>query len=273
MFSLLSIPAIFHLNNLPAFINMLFFNVDGHLPYMPIGALWSISTEIQFYAAAPMLFVLLGKFARRLPLNLIVLLAVMATETGFRVFSFENGGLQNWYARAYAPLITNLDLFLIGMAASRVVLTLRNKNYLIESGLGLGFALFLALYVSMSYLRSQAVLAQSPIAGLLFTGYAPSLTAIVTALVLCGFELAPKYRPGSSIYRFGRPTEIIGTLTYAAYSWHEPVLLFLKHHIRPPATILASLGLFIPALVAILAIAAVLHYLIERPFEIRKKLV
>jgi peptidoglycan/LPS O-acetylase OafA/YrhL len=261
LFSLLFIPAIFAPGNLSAFINMLLFNVNGNLPYMPIGALWSIATEMEFYLAAPLLFILLRGSALRsfgVPVLVAVALAI------YRMIAFKTGGLQNWFDFAYAPLFGNLDLFLTGMAASALVV---QKQRQLSYGLAIGSLILLLLYMVMAYLRVYAVLLPEAMASFIFTGFGPSLTAILTAAAIFCFELAPKYPPGSMVYRLGQPTAVLGTLTYAAYSWHEPILLHLKPYIGTPSSLPMFALVFAFLLLIIFTLSWVLHRLIELPFE------
>ena len=88
IFSLIFIPTIFRFQNLPAFINMLAFNADGQLPYMPISALWSISTEMQFYLAAPLIFILLSTLTARSRLAIALALTLTILSIVYRVHVF-----------------------------------------------------------------------------------------------------------------------------------------------------------------------------------------
>jgi peptidoglycan/LPS O-acetylase OafA/YrhL len=269
LFSLLAIPAIFAPRNLPAFLNMLLFNVDGHLPYMPIGAMWSISTEMQFYAAAPVLFILLRALARRPAAALAAAVAITAAAIAYRAHAFAAGGLAYWYLHAYAPLFINLDVFLAGMATAELVQRFRGR--ILPHGLGYAATAVVLLYIADTYLRAYGVLAPEPQIARLFCDIAPTLTALLTALTIFCLETAPKLPHASAASRLWRRTEIIGILTYAAYCAHEPIFLLIKNTLPPPPTIPLSLLLCLAVILAVFAIAYAAHKLIERPFESLKE--
>jgi peptidoglycan/LPS O-acetylase OafA/YrhL len=267
IFSLLFIPAIFAPRNLPAFANMLLFNIDGQLPYMPIGALWSISTELQFYAAAPLLFIVLQPLVSRPRQAALAAGCLIAAAAAYRLHAFTHGGLAGWYACAYQPLFINLDLFLAGMATSLIVTRRRQKNIVLRNGLLTGAAILALLYLANTYLRTYAVQQPEPLPAMLFAVLAPAMTALLTSLSIACFELAPKRAPGSPFYRPLHLTETIGGLTYAAYSCHEPIFLLVKHHFPAPPTILLSIALAVAVIAAVFTTAFALHNLIERRFD------
>jgi peptidoglycan/LPS O-acetylase OafA/YrhL len=267
IFSLLFIPAIFVPRNLPAFANMLLFNINGQLPYMPIGALWSISTELQFYAAAPMLFIVLQPLASRPRQVGFVAACLIVAAAAYRLHAFTRGGLAGWYDFAYQPLFINLDLFLAGMATSLFVARRRLQKIVIRNGLSAGAALLALLYVVNTYLRTYSVQLPEPAPGMLFAVVAPSMTAILTSLSIACFELAPTRAPGSRFYTQLHFTESIGVLTYAAYSCHEPIFLLVKNHFAAPRTILLSIALGFVLIAAVFIIAFALYNLIERHFD------
>jgi peptidoglycan/LPS O-acetylase OafA/YrhL len=267
VFSLIAIPSIFAPHNLSAFINMLFFNVDGRLPYMPIGALWSISTEMQFYMAAPLIFILIQPFAKYPIGAVMIACGLTACGIAWRFHAVTSGGLEAWSRDAYFPLFANLDLFVIGMVTSHQVLRRRATGSPFRTGLAFGAATIALLYVTDTYLRGYGVLVPSPAITMIFAVASPTLTAALTGVAIYCFETAPKYVAGSRFYKVWHPTETVGILTYGAYSLHEPFFLLVKNHAPAPPTILLSLLACLGMILIVFMLAYFSYRLVERPFE------
>ena len=58
---------VFQPDNLPGFVSSLLFFQSIDLPFVVIGALWSVQTEMGFYLAAPYLFIGLSRLTERFP--------------------------------------------------------------------------------------------------------------------------------------------------------------------------------------------------------------
>jgi peptidoglycan/LPS O-acetylase OafA/YrhL len=270
VFSLLFIPDVFRVRNLPVFINMLAFNLNGELPYMPIGALWSISTEMQFYLAAPLIFILLTNLTGRWRLAITLATALAVLCIAYRLQVYSAAGLQIWDDQAYKPLFSNLDLFIAGMITSRVVLAQKARDATRRRGLRAGALALVCLYVLNTYLRAYTVQVPDPAIATCFAALAPTLTAMLTSFAIFNFELAPKHPPGSPIYRIWHPTELAGLLTYATYTIHEPIFLFIKRHVPTPASVPCSVFMFMAVVLVVLAAAYIIYNVVERPFQSRK---
>ncbi len=260
----LFLPAIFEPRNLPAFCNMLLFNMNGHLPYMPIKALWSLATEIQFYAAAPLLFILMRRLGGRPVLAPAIAVAVIAGAILYRANLFAAGGYFGSDTHAFAPLYVNLDLFVIGMAASAFAAAGRRPP---RHSLAIAAAAIAVLYVVDSYLRAYGLLLGHFAPTALYAVFGPTLSAMLAALAIFCLDTAqiPDLSPHATT--FWRRLEFLGVLTYAAYICHEPIFIEVKDHISAPANIAISLAWCAAVSIAVFLTAAILYTAIERPLH------
>jgi peptidoglycan/LPS O-acetylase OafA/YrhL len=95
---------------------ILLLDYNSHLPINPIAALWSVSTEFQFYLLSP--FLAAGLFwlckTRRSALCALVGLLALGAASRYAVlipvFTKYHG--EGWLTNVYAPMFGNIDLFL-----------------------------------------------------------------------------------------------------------------------------------------------------------------
>ena len=116
----LQIPSIFQLKNISNLISILLFEYDGTLPISPIGAIWSIATEMQFYIVAPFLaaglWEMLGKKGKNIHWAFLAILGLSGFS--YRYFMMSHF---DWYTSVYAPLLGNFDLFIGGMILALMI--------------------------------------------------------------------------------------------------------------------------------------------------------
>lgn len=259
-------PSIFAPRNLAVFFNDMALNVDGRYAFIPIGALWSISTEMQFYILAPMIVIVLRLRHASLSACLGIAIAAVALETTLRIVVVARFGTQGWFDALYMPLAGNIDLFLLGMLASRIVIIGKGRGWRLSSGLSAGWLVMLLLYGSMGWLYTHALTLNQQKPAYIFAAFATSISGMASALAIFCFEMAPPYSSTTSLYRWLRPIEMIGVLTYAIYSLHEPLFLLVKHHLHQPQTFTASLLEFMAVCIILLVPSLAINRWVEQPF-------
>ena len=113
-------PEILKVENWAYLVRLCTFTYSPHLPVAFNGALWSISTEVQFYLVVPFIYILVRPYLRTKRNIALFALATIGTVFAIKlafilpirslVSSSGFYGTKYWYT----PLISNLDIFLIG---------------------------------------------------------------------------------------------------------------------------------------------------------------
>ncbi|MBY0428672.1 MAG: acyltransferase [Alphaproteobacteria bacterium] len=208
---------------------------------MPIGALWSIATEFQFYIMVPFIYLLTRQFFTTIPR---ILLGIVSTAIIFLVYKLHmtvGFGLTHWHAFVYKPTLVNLDVFLFGMLTAYAVDFYRKKNVTFKYSLTIGISLLTVLYIAVSYCSAVYMVVATPEIQGVFTCIAPIVTGLTTALIIFLFEMrdtATDKKPGIIKHSLWWLTTQGGVLTYSLYVWSEPVMSSL----RRTAPVMAELG-------------------------------
>jgi len=265
-------PEAFDLKNIRVLFHYLIFDFNGvHRTGSIIDALWSISTEMQFYFLVPFVFIGVGEWTTfKNPMRAIALLvAVLSFGLIYRnVTLWFNVGGNDWVTYVYTPLIGNLDLFLCGFFLNPIIQFLRLRQKWVPHGVSVGIFILGAVYAVSAYACAHGVLLSN--AGwhrALFYVF-PTATGILIAFTIALFELSRPIQTSEfhAVRWLVRATQIFGTLTYAIYVWHEPVYLAASTHFIPGSP-LSSLLTMAFNIVKVLCIALLSYYLVERPFE------
>jgi peptidoglycan/LPS O-acetylase OafA/YrhL len=264
-------PEIMTLSNFWQVIALAVFSQQSSTGAPVIGALWSIQTEMAFYAMVPLLFMMLEWTTRRMnPLALLVVIVGLGIVYKCSVMAGTHGA--GWTLRAYVPLIANIDLFLVGMLANWLVpafARLVAKRDMLTAGV----IYMVPFYSVTAYVFAHASFGAHPANYMVLALYVgPTLVCIATLLLVLMFEahLVSGARSPAATRWFIRGTQIVGVLTYPLYVWHEPIFTQLRK--AYPAEIgwrLAIEGSFI-ALVITTIVAYGSWRLIEAPFEKKK---
>jgi peptidoglycan/LPS O-acetylase OafA/YrhL len=214
-------------NQLDAFLSQLLFDYQGN---GAIGALWSVSTEVQFYLAIPFIHIILSRHMTSMTRVLTIMSAIIFIFIFVKTYCLHHFGMDVWYRNVYVPMLSNLEIFLAGYASSIFVDLLKSRSLYLKNGMKLGIVIGAIYYLILSY-ASYVTMAQP--AGLSrnnFMSIFPGITAIVTSIIIILFEVSVRSKPNhKSIFRFAWTIQsFIGLLTYSLYVWHEPILLSLR---------------------------------------------
>ncbi|OCI93275.1 hypothetical protein A6U86_19805 [Rhizobium sp. AC27/96] len=270
--SVLVDPQIYTANHLWEIAALATFSLHLEAPTPVISALWSIQTEMAFYAMAPLLIFVLTNIARVLPPWLLI---AMIAALGFAYRWWVLAETQNlgWLSRVYVPLIANIDLFMIGILANWIVpgaSRILNRTPTLPIGLAI---------MSLSYIVSAYVFVQASYGSdhATFSWYAqnvgPTFTASIALSCILLFEshVASGKTGGPVSRRAIRLSQFTGVLSYALYIWHEPVLLRLRTVAAKDLTTWEAIAAGIVAVALSITIAFFAFRLIEAPFEKRKR--
>ncbi len=210
--------------------------------FEPLLHTWSLSVEMQFYLIFPVLLWVIGRYARRHALPVILALAAVSLwhsqhmVAGNPQYSFYMLPSRMWELLAGAVIF-----YLSPLKAWRMA----------------SFALALGLLFGPAFFYSERM-------------SFPGLAALPPVLGACLILLA---RPGSGkdnpllcAVLGNRVTAILANLSYSFYLWHWPLFVYARYNygeILPWQTSVLLLG-------ASLGLAALTYYWVERPFLMRK---
>jgi peptidoglycan/LPS O-acetylase OafA/YrhL len=252
----------------------------------PITALWSLSTEVQYYLIAPFVFLLLAKSLTSLLRASGAVLLVMAIGTVVRLEMIRTG--MDWSNFIFKPLITNLDLFIVGLLFNGIVeafvkrpSSTRTRTYWFL----FGFLLMLAIYFGscsftglpwLPYGTPPVRYPASP--NSLSYQVAPSILALFTGLTILCLELgAWRFTESARRSKDNKPIlpvrllQFLGICTYGMYVWHVPILEALNRVLPQLVTFQDYKLRNALALGTVIVIAATTYVLVEKPFDAKKQ--
>ncbi|MCW2316350.1 peptidoglycan/LPS O-acetylase OafA/YrhL [Rhodoblastus acidophilus] len=216
--------------------------------FLPIGPIWTIGVEFQFYLIFPLLLAAAPAHDWRKIAGLVLATLVFRLLLG----AWTLGPAA--YYNIYHTMLGRLDQFLIGMAAAAAYIHFRDR---ISAGLGLAMVAG-ALALLTGWLSVFGPL-KYPLNMASFT-----VEAILFAIVIAGFHAAGGVRG-----RVGRVLAVLGAASYSLYLLHlfvGAVMLKLVGQWAPdlhmanfPRTVLF---VFLPSL----ALSLLTYFAIEKPF-------
>lgn len=242
------------------------FSAEETNVYIPIGSLWSISTEFQFYLLAPFLHIAIVHLKRFVRLDVFIL-SVLLIGGFLRYYAMQQLSWI-WIFSVYKPLVWNLDLFASGMALSQLVNDRRTSSSRIFDVPPLFIlAAFPIFYICIAHSGATSVFRDLEWPS--YMSIWPFLAAIFTCVVVFLFEEGGRL----GIQRSGpaqviiRSTQGLGILTFCIYVLQEPILLALRSNYGSVLRLHETWLMFIPTMIFYVLFAACAYLLIERPFE------
>jgi peptidoglycan/LPS O-acetylase OafA/YrhL len=262
-------PAMLYWHNLWMFVEVCLFDFRGDLPINSIGALWSVSTEMQFYLLVPALALILLSLRKRLGKTFLLVPALLLlVVTAFRVYLVKRD-LPHAYSLVYSPLLTNLDIFIAGMSISMLdvlkIHSIRGVKVL-NSMLVVGIV---ALYVWVSYLTEHRALMHLSLES--FWATCPALCVLPVALYIYLAEMRGKIELRGFATSFLLLVQGMGTLTYCIYVFHSDVFLANAALVPPIHSLKVSLSQLPLVTLETLFVAWFFYHFIEKPFDLKKK--
>jgi peptidoglycan/LPS O-acetylase OafA/YrhL len=296
MLAIFVYPTILQVDHWGTLLRVLTFTYQSHVTPDDVvfdGALWSLSTEVQFYVIVPLIYGVCRPLVASWRWTVAAIVGVMLAVFGLKCLIWVglhsllttqmSYALKYWYS----PLPTNLDVFLIGFLLNPLLLAVRRSakfgqgltprqvGWLKCGAIGL-MALFYRGTAHHLYFQEQWSLAL-PSRGIrtstTFFLLQP-LTAVCTMLFIVAFELGddaalrPKLTGSNLLQQPLRIVEVGGQLSYGVYIWHSPIIhktigIVLADDTRLPIEQFyqrLSLTLLLSSL-----FAAITYWVIERP--------
>jgi peptidoglycan/LPS O-acetylase OafA/YrhL len=290
-------PELSKLENWGYLLQIITFTYDQTLPIAFNGALWTLSTEVQFYFFVPFIFrylqnrlrdktqvwhlalgLILGSFVLRWILWSIVQANFQPPEDAIAFVRY-----------IYVPLWMNLDVFLCGFLLNFCRIKnkhLSSRNSTLGKWLSksrtndrfnlklFSIILLLLLYLATAYLKYYS----PDILGLI----SPTLTLLTTCVFIYAFEkrieaqnVGIRHRKLSLHACRDNPwriLEVLGVLSYGIYIWHLPILAKIQPILISDIPIYAYFYRFSATLLLSTLVAAITYYSIEVPTANLKKL-
>lgn len=262
-------PGVFKGENFPSLLRILLLDNDGQLDINPIGALWSICTEMQFYMLAPLVFFQVSKILGVARNVILCFVATILFGIVFRFVSLDVFGWDLWPREVYKTLIGNIDLFMMGFLL----------NILLSGKLGsgkvfsayFGYAL-LAVSVSIfSWVSAQGMVIDSQFWHAFLFQMLPTIVGLCICAVIFLFEVSPANPKRTLVSLPGRVIGWLGLMTYAIYVWHEPLIVSFARHVAQAKNVSEAYMQLALSMIPIMLVGFVMWKFIEVPFERMKQ--
>ena len=264
-------PALFLWKNLWLLLEIAMFDYRGDLPVPIMGALWSVSTEVQFYLLVPVLMVglfWLRKWMGRAFLALPLVWLCAGTLLRLLILHRESDRFDVY---GYAPMLPNLDIFLFGMTLSMLPRWRHVEGWLVRRRgilLLISVPLFYMLISGVTAGRVRLHLGELP--G--FWAKTPPLCALYAGAFIVLAETGSKFplrpRPG---WRLLWAVEWMGTLTYCLYVFHSEIFLNASTLFPGAHTLSFAFERFVPVMLVTVGVAYFFYYFVEEPFQSKKR--
>lgn len=259
------------------------------------GALWSISTECQYYLCVPFLFIFLSPLLKSKKIIYFFISLLLISGFIFRVFFTLKFYLSNgsnfefwWYIKGFVPFTSNLDVFLTGFLLNALIKVKKtevvaNKNKFFENIYNFrkyfAVLLMIAVYIIFAYVSFNALMLHKSLYLIFWVTAGPSITIMTTAFFIYTFEKEniihgiknSKISFQSIKQNPLRVIEIFGILTYGLYIWHSPILSKTALIFKSSVPIFDFLIKFSVAMLFGTMLSAITYIAIEKPLEKYKK--
>lgn len=234
-----------------------------------VGPAWTLSIEVAFYLALPLVAAVAHQFAARrarrvrlvlalAPALAFLLLGLIGKAVGQVAFDGTAGWDRSWQTVVARSFLANADLFAFGMAVAVLVVAQADGAVRLPRRWR---------PVTLAAAAITAALALSVPEGVLGNPRYDLFAAATSALVVAALVLAPADPSNAIIRGLEHPSMVAaGLVSYSLYLWHEPLIFWLERRGLLTGSGVSGL-LTVVALVGVAAgsLAALSYRWVERP--------
>ncbi|WP_293314574.1 acyltransferase [Mycobacterium sp.] len=243
-------------------VRLSLFEYNGSLGTAAIAAFWSLSTEWQYYLLVPAAFAIALAVSHRFVSTRKVLLPVatlfvLGVGVLIREYMWTHHGAVGWAYYMLTPLISNIDVFLLGFLTNWWVPRLARLARVTAAWP----LLLVGIYLAYSFISYQAMISGSQTWFPTFAVILPGAIALALIPVLAGCELWNRKARMQKVPQ--RKTAFVlfwvGELTYPIYLVHSAILISVQEGM-PRQTYAEKWAI---ATILVILIAWILHMTVE----------
>jgi peptidoglycan/LPS O-acetylase OafA/YrhL len=301
LLSILVYPEVLKPGNWAVLLHLFTFTYNPHpiqIPPVPFNVVfWSISTEFQFYLLVPAVYAISKHYFSKQRYIYFAILATILTIFSLKfaiwttLYQQITDRQEYGFSYLYVPLVTNLDVFLVGFLMNPLLRTVqkqfdfcpekpaktaRIRIFTARFHKLIAVSLMILLYLfSAHHIYNQELFGIERSVNGVRTATSvfvlQPVTALVTAYFIFAFERnsfthsLAKLSPESLIQNPYRLLEVFGYLSYGVYLWHVPILQKIYPIFTSPIPIEAFYLRLQSTLVLSLVLSTVTYYVIEAP--------
>lgn len=280
-------PSILQADNWGHLQRLLTFTYQPHMYVRSVpfnDALWSISTEIQFYIIVPFAYALFSKLISSKKRAFVAIIVIILTIAFIKLviylslYSQITNQMQYAFTYWYTPLLTNLDVFLCGFLINPLIQY--SKTQSVKPNLKiLAIILLIILYLYTSHHFYAQELWGLPSRGA--KGFRTSttifilqpLTALITCIFIYAFEkkVYNLYTQNAKLTFTAilrnpvRALEILGVLSYGIYVWHMPIINRVGANFASKVPIEQFYSTLVGTIFLSSVLATLTYYIVEVP--------
>jgi peptidoglycan/LPS O-acetylase OafA/YrhL len=238
--------------------------------WLAVGALWSVTTEVQFYLLAPFLAMAINALAVKRGVGvwsiLIVVLLGLCIAIGLaNIHEWDMGVLIHG---VYSPLGPNLYMFVSGMLLAKNIS--RKPKGVGHRWAFLGIPFFAAVVLVLTFWISYTGYGKPLLALGKYWVYAPPLAVLGTLATIWIFEIGAKVEQGLT-FHFIRATQYGGAITYCLYAFHSQLMEQVRK-IAPATLSSHSELLYLPLVIALVwAVSHFFYKMVELPLSANRR--
>lgn len=246
-------------------LHMLTFTYTGSPGIVGVGATWFISTIMQLYLLAPVVYrFFLSKIPQKFTLTAIIALVII----GFMLRLYLQNKEINWNT-VYISSWCNLDIFFAAMLLNAITQNAKNydwRKYLKPTSLLLffGFIILNTYYISQSKHISS------------YQYKYPTIYLMLTMLVIYAFDYVGRVRSSALSWTNIRrnPLRLIDGLaliSFSAYLYHSNLFSVMPKCFNALKLQYSGFCAFIAGVGIISVFATIMYYLVEKPTQALRK--